>query len=649
MAGVGTALSIVTDAAQGKASGTMTVALNSYLPNSLPSFGEIVHAYQAGDLPYEDYKRLAQVNGILVDSQTVLPCGLPDVLQSRLADWWGKTIASKVDWPTTDEAIELWYRGYWTEQERDKALAHNGVFQADQVRHRLELYKTIPEPNRLIDLAQRGTWSGDLIKRWNLGYGYPTYFEEFAKPAGQSYPIPNVSYQAAGLGDFNWFQAEWYAHWALPPLQQIFEMRNKLRPGFGPLGIPRDPSGVVLDPKDIDYYFSVMDIAPFWKDKLSAISHPNIQHRHLAALYDAGVIFPSDVEEYLRDEGYWERDVIVLSKEITLKEEIAQTRKAGEEIARVAIEAYTLGIMSEAELSVNLYRQTLKTVADLNRFDTLPLLTQEQESLKDPYTDAQIQAFKLKRLIETTRGTIDGIKKQFLSSMIDQQAARNLLTRAGVTNQAVNDYIDAWVVEFHPKHKELETKELLDAAKWGYISVPQLIARLANLGWEITDIKLLLLNLNREVGIEQQKLLVEQAKSAEEQQRQLKELAKQALEQQRAAHEALLEHGKPADLARWLNSGLITVPQFVNRMLGLGIPQDAIDLELAYMTKQNLAKIKPPKLVPVKAPAKKVAYPSESTLARWLKKGVIDQPTYESKMKDLGYSDTDIADFEKGQ
>lgn len=640
---------MVTGAAQGKASSVLTVGLDVFLPSNFPSFEQIRHAYTAGDMEYFEYKKLAQFHGICVDTNTVANTGLPADLLKKLEGWWSSVLSSQIEWPTTDEAIELWYRGYWSEAERDKALAHNGVWDTAQVKHRLELYKTIPEPNRLIDLAQRGTWSGDLIKRWNLGYGYPTYFEEFAKPAGQSYPIPNVSYQAAGLGDFSWFQAEWYAHWALPPLQQIFEMRNKLRPGFGPLGIPRDPSGVVLDPKDIDYYFSVMDIAPFWKDKLTAISHPNIQHRHLAALYDAGVIFPSDVEEYLRDEGYWERDVIVLSKEITLKEEIAQTRKAGEEIARVAIEAYTLGIMSEAELSVNLYRQTLKTVADLNRFDTLPLLTQEQESLKDPYTDAQIQAFKLKRLIETTKGTIDGIKKQFLSSMIDQQTARNLLTRAGATNQAVNDYIDAWVVEFHPKHKELETKELLDAAKWGYISVPQLIARLANLGWELTDIKLLLLNLNREVGIEQQKLLVEQAKSVEEQQRQLKELAKQAQEQQRIAHEALLEHGKPADLARWLNSGLLTVPQFVNRMLGLGIPQDAIDLELAYMTKQNLAKIKPPKLVPVKAPAKKVAYPSESTLARWLKKGVIDQPAYEARMKDLGYSAADIADFEKGQ
>lgn len=141
----------------------------------------------------------------------------------------------------------------------------------------LQLYKTlaypIPPVADLITMAVREAFTPDIAARFGQYQDLPKQYVEAAQQKGLSK---------------EWAERYWAAHWDLPSIQQGFAMLHR---------------GIIGE-SDLNMLLRALDIMPFWRDKLMALSYKPLTRVDVRRMHQLGTLDESGVKKAYQDGGY---------------------------------------------------------------------------------------------------------------------------------------------------------------------------------------------------------------------------------------------------------------------------------------------------------------------------------------------------------
>lgn len=171
-----------------------------------------------------------------------------------------------------DELKKLYLRN-----EIDEVTLHAGYkkygFNDDEIAKLKKLFYPIPGYPDLVRMAVREAFYPDYIEEYGLMEELPGEFLEFS--------------QKQGLSE-EWAKRFWAAHWELPSILQGFEMLHRN----------------VIESGDLDKLFMAVDIMPWWREKLQAISYSPLTRVDVRRVFKMGIITRDEVKRTYLDLGY---------------------------------------------------------------------------------------------------------------------------------------------------------------------------------------------------------------------------------------------------------------------------------------------------------------------------------------------------------
>jgi len=140
-----------------------------------------------------------------------------------------------------------------------------------------DVYKTLAHPippiNDLITMAVREAFTPAIASRFGQYEGLPSEYVEAAAKKGLTK---------------EWAERYWAAHWTLPSVQQGFAMLHR---------------GIIGE-SDLSLLMRALDIMPFWRDKLMALSYKPLTRVDVRRMHLLGTLDEGGVNKAYRDVGY---------------------------------------------------------------------------------------------------------------------------------------------------------------------------------------------------------------------------------------------------------------------------------------------------------------------------------------------------------
>jgi len=361
--------------------------------------------------------------------------GIPDTQQ-------GMYLSALEQFPALGELLVLVNREIITDTSAAQILANNGLA-VDTAWNLLELRKYWPSPQDIVTLAGREAFEEDAIERFNLDADMPEEMFEVAEKAGMTREV------------MRWY---WVAHWQNPSLNQVFEMIHRQA---------KKPNGEPMDLDDLEIFYRLADIQPFFGDLLRQIAYRPLTRVDVRRMFELGVLDRNDVHKAYTDLGY-DPDNAELMTRFTEKYSAAQDR----ELTRSQVE--------------KLYR--LRLLDALEFVDYLQILGYPEEQaywIKD-LIDADLEEDKLASLIRR-------VETQYKRMDIDELTARVQLSDAGIKGNFITDMVKEWDNELIYE-RQLPSKE--DTLNWyqgGVIDESNFRGKMRDLLYADADIDLYIL------------------------------------------------------------------------------------------------------------------------------------------------------------
>lgn len=215
---------------------------------------------------------------------------------------------------TIREYITLWRRGELTEDGLDIKLKRLRLSDAD-ISSVKKVSEFFPAPADLITFAVREVYTPETVSKFGQMEDIPKKFLEEAAKAG-------VSKEQA--------ENYWASHWNLPSPRQGFEMRHR---------------GAIKE-EDLDLLLKSLDVMPFWREGLKAISYNLVTRVDARRMYRVGTWDAEQVEAHFKRLGYTEQDAKDLT-DFTIKYESNET--SGLSRANI-VTAFKKGIIDRPDL-----------------------------------------------------------------------------------------------------------------------------------------------------------------------------------------------------------------------------------------------------------------------------------------------------------
>lgn len=264
-------------------------------PQMIPTIGDLIQMRARGLISKKTYELRALENGF------------PETFSNFYYEA-GKSLLAATEY------ITLFRRGHIDHDElaeRWKELR----FREDELEPALKVSEFFPSPGDLISFAVREVYSPDVLAKFGQMQDIPERFLQEAEKAG----LPRE--QAANF---------WAAHWELPSPQQGFEMLHRR----------------VIDESTLNVLLKALDVMPFWRDKLIAISYNTLTRVDVRRMYGMGTLDRDGVYNAYLDFGY-SPDNAELMTQFTIAYESQET--AGISRANV-IDAYKKDLISQEDV-----------------------------------------------------------------------------------------------------------------------------------------------------------------------------------------------------------------------------------------------------------------------------------------------------------
>lgn len=326
--------------------------------------------------------------------------------------------------PTFDQLGALHLRG----AASIAAVEHNlrrGGYTEWAVKALPGLFYYIPPPPDLIHMAVREAFSPDIAQRFGQYEDFPPAFAQYAQKQGVS---PE------------WAQRYWAAHWDLPGVTQGFEMLHR----------------GAIDQGTMNMLLRALDVMPFWRDKLTAISYAPYTRVDVRRMYKAGYLTFEEVIRAYLDVGY---PVDKATKMAQWTVSLAETNEG--EIAKSSIvDAFTRKMID---------RPTAKAM------------------LIDIGNDEVTAEFYLglvdfKQVSDKKKQVIANVKKRFEKGTIDENEVIARLSAQNLPSDEILEYLDLWKLTRGGKTFALPIGDLKKFFKEAIIDESEFRGEMANRG-----------------------------------------------------------------------------------------------------------------------------------------------------------------------
>ncbi|MBA7693831.1 hypothetical protein ES703_102420 [subsurface metagenome] len=171
-----------------------------------------------------------------------------------------------------------------------------------------------PSPTDLVMWQAREVFEPDAIEKYGLR-------DEFEK-------VDLEAFSKAGMTE-NQALNYWLAHWQHPSLSMVFELQHR----------------GLLTEADVYEYYRLVEIPPYWREKLTKISYKPYTRVDVRRMYSTGVLGREDVKRSYLDLGY-DNEKAEKMTEFT----IASTETKERDLSRTMIErGYEIGLINQEE------------------------------------------------------------------------------------------------------------------------------------------------------------------------------------------------------------------------------------------------------------------------------------------------------------
>jgi hypothetical protein len=498
------------------------------------------------------------------------------------------------------EAIEYGKRLGGDRDQLDALLLRSGVSDAGQRDMMLSLYQKLPTRADVNLWLQRNVFDQAYVTDFRLDEGFDERF--WAR-------FSTVLEAGGWTREYSYL--DYAAHWVVPATGQLAEMVQRLRPGRV------DPS-LVYTAGDYERTLAEQDYAPYYRQRLLAISYRPLPIRFLRAAYQTDTLTKQGVAEAYQDQGYSAETARFMAD----TEEVIKARaRAGQSrgwTPQALAKAYINGQVDAGTVGLNMQAlgfTTLETQRMLERATaeyqgalaqrgaayarsssvrgvlagfragtvsagraeaTLVTLGWDADSAA-----AALQSTELVERAQLASRAVAALRRAFLRGEIGLADAQNTLTAAGLDVTRVSQLTSLWPLELSPARKHISAGQIRKGVLSGLLSTDQARAALERLGYPEPDALL----LTGEFGYDllQQQIKLDQAatKGAVGAASQMDRLLALNVKLD-AKIRAALKHATPvAKLVSWFASGYIKEDFFRHRLSQMGYDSESIGHYLA--------------------------------------------------------------------
>lgn len=547
-------------------------------PTEIPSVGEAMECYRQHTAP------LAQIR-----------CWM--LLRGANPDVWLPIIDAKREKLHDRELIEWIRRNNGTEDQQVLALLNQGWNRPEEASARVQLYDELPTIADHLHWLQRNVFDDAYVQDYNLLDGF---LDRFWSKFGHDLRARGMKQDYAAL--------HYAAHWILPAPTQMQQMVFRLRPDAV-------PANLVFTEQDYSRLLAEQDIAPYFRDRLSAIIRPVPALSYIRDMFRQSVITTDQLIGYHQDLGYTKQD----SERFAAVDEIMKRRqrttqahgwtpaalaKASQTgylpeqsitdhmlyLGYTAEEAKDLMQRADADLQATAFMRARSrilsgTVTQIRQSLQVGNLTPAQgqgilQSLGFP-ADFAASIVALESAGAHTRRirqAVQRVRSAFHDGEIDSTFAGNSLAALGITPDATVSYLAIWQVEQTPRRKRRTAQQIVADVSTQAISIADALFRLTNLGYDDADQRLFLNDARNKVIANQAKMAASEQKIINTTARELAAIAREAERQRKEAIALLEREESPAQLDKWASGGLIDQAYHHARLSSYGWDDEAISL-----------------------------------------------------------------------
>lgn len=355
-----------------------------------------------------------------------------------------------------DQTIQAWRRGLLTREQRDGKLRQDGWLWDDDKALLVALSDYVPGPSDIIRFMVRDVEDRGIIDRFGLDDEFTDKFldkvVEYARANGISTELM-IRY--------------WRAHWDNPSLTQALEMFHRLRPG------KESPEGkdISVTEADLKALMAQVDIVPFWRDRLIAISYHPLTRVDAQRMFMLGVIDVTALHEAFLNIGYDDENATGLVK-------FTETRREAFLERSPEARAYREGAISAADLAT-----------ELQRYHASP----EEVAATVKRIDLAVKS-------RLNRRCIDALRKRYLNGETDRDETLVALQRRNVSATLAVRYVESWSCEMDARGKVVPAQALSRMFREGTIGEPDLLAGLIRVGHSDDDARRLARTIRAETA-----------------------------------------------------------------------------------------------------------------------------------------------------
>jgi len=304
-------------------------------------------------------------------------------------DIQGMMVSAYQDIPDLNMLYQLLNRGQINETEFLNRLNMSGYDDKD-AHDIMGLRHLIPSVGDLTMLAGRDQFEPATIEKFELQKDVPTELVEWGEKIGMSE---------------EWVKKYWGAHWIVPSIGQAFQM------------IWRG----VMDEDELDIFYDLADISPYFRDKLRAITYLPYTRVDVRRMHQIGILNDEQLKQAYMDLGYDSEHA-----EGMMEFTIRYNKKVDRDLTRTQIEKlYRYGFTDPLE-----FRGMLQTL-DYSEDEAWYI----QDLLDYETTERKHQAF------------IRRIEWQFKHWLIDDIEVGSQLAVLKIRTEKIDEYLAEWLNE----------------------------------------------------------------------------------------------------------------------------------------------------------------------------------------------------------
>jgi len=395
-----------------------------------------------------------RVRPALIPTEALVAFGFknPDLIEEVKAELtkYGYTdelidvlIASATEKLSPDEARAAFLRGNITEIIHDEVLKSHRLSDA-AIEQRKLLYELIPPVQDLIVMAVREVFSPEIAERFGQFEDFPAEFEEVAAKIGLT---------------SEWAKNYWAAHWSLPSVTQAFEMYHR----------------AVISREDLEYLLRALDIMPYWRDRILAISHNPYTRVDVRRMYGLGILDEDQVLRSYLDLGYDDEKAARMT-EFT----IAYTADTDRELTKTDITTLYKRSGITYEVALNMLQE----------------IGYSEESAELVLTRAALEVIS-----DIKKQTLEATRKLYVAGKISETQVYDQLGRIDLPSEEMNQLLKVWDLDRAAKVRYLTFDQVKALYQAGIIKKDEVSRELTELGYSMQDTTWLTELITR-VGVE---------------------------------------------------------------------------------------------------------------------------------------------------